>query len=425
MGKLARFIYYYTNGRQGAKPDPGPDPVEKTVSGSIIHITDALAAPAVALSTAISPVQDLHGYENPWPAGGGANKWDEEWEPGGINNGTPVTSQNQIRSKNFNPILPDTSYYATCGKTDGGSQNRYYLLIAYYDASKQWISNAAINNLTFTTPANAAYFKIYTNSSTVVYGNEYHNDIAVNYPATVTTYSPYSNICPITGWDEANIVVSPTQDAQDGTTYTVSFGSAGTVYGGTLDVVNGTLTVDREIITLDGVSKNRRFYGKWEETDSGSALYITGDVNRYPAFNASFFASNVLTLSGDSYAIMPLYSFPGNSGALTTWAIIMPSGMSADDGNAWLQQMVSSGTPVQVVRKVAEPFTITLTPTEVQLLLGENYVWSDTGDSTLTYLADGRASTSEALGILLGGMYNPSADVPDNEALQIILGETT
>lgn len=37
------------------------------------------------------------------------------------------------------------------------------------------------------------------------YGTTYQNDIAINYPATVTTYSPYSNECPISGWDGANV----------------------------------------------------------------------------------------------------------------------------------------------------------------------------------------------------------------------------
>ena len=65
--------------------------------------------------------------------------------------------------------------------------------------------------------------------------------------STATTYDPYSNICPISGWDEANIVVSPTTDAEDGTTYTIQFKDGDnplTVYGGSLDVVSGELVVD-------------------------------------------------------------------------------------------------------------------------------------------------------------------------------------
>ena len=48
----------------------------RTVTGALIHITDALALPAEALSVNVEPIQDLHGYESPWPAGGGKNKFD-------------------------------------------------------------------------------------------------------------------------------------------------------------------------------------------------------------------------------------------------------------------------------------------------------------------------------------------------------------
>lgn len=125
----------------------------------------------------------------------GFNQWDEEWEPGGISSGVPVSSSNQIRSKNFCPILFGTTYYGTCGKTDGGNQNKYYLMIAYYDYNKTWIKNEAINNLTFTTPTNAAYFKLYTNSSTVVYGNTYNHDICISIHWDNTRdgeYEPYT-----------------------------------------------------------------------------------------------------------------------------------------------------------------------------------------------------------------------------------------
>jgi hypothetical protein len=61
--------------------------------------------------------------------------------------------------------------------------------------------------------------------------------------STPTSWTPYSNICPITGWTGCEVSVSPTQDAQDATVYPVSWQTeAGTVYGGTVDLVSGVLT---------------------------------------------------------------------------------------------------------------------------------------------------------------------------------------
>lgn len=279
-----------------------PPPVEKTVSGSLITITDALAEPAVALSTAINPVQSGSGDPSP------------------------------------------------------------------------------------------------------------------------------TNVRPISGFSAANIVVSPTTTAGDGTTYTVSFGTAGTVYGGTLDVVNGTLTVDRALIVADGV--NVKCTGGY-----------AGGASRIPGINISsqkgdFEKRNLIISSYLAYANYPqnvensISMF--NSG---DWIALhindikgigsgTPYSTDADlqaAANAYLQD-----NPLQIAYPLATPTVITLTPTEVQMLLGTNNVWSDTnGDVTLTYLADGNVSASSALNMLLGGTYTPSADVSNREALQIIMGETT
>ena len=49
MGKLAKFIFFYTDEDEGVKPVP----VEKTIIGNPIHITDALAKPVQSLSIAL------------------------------------------------------------------------------------------------------------------------------------------------------------------------------------------------------------------------------------------------------------------------------------------------------------------------------------------------------------------------------------
>ena len=45
-------------------------------------------------------------------------------------------------------------------------------------------------------------------------------------------------------------------------------------------------------------------------------------------------------------------------------------------------------TGYKCVYKLATPITYQLTPTEVRTLLGQNNIWSDTGDSAVTYRAD-------------------------------------
>lgn len=121
----------------------------------------------------------------------GFNQWDEEWEVGVFNNnGEPYgVATNAIRSKTFCKCVPNTTYYCRSSKT--GSE--YYIQVLYYDANKNFISRSYVNNRTFTTPQNAHYFKICTQTSSYIYGGTYINDICINLsdPSRNGEYEPY------------------------------------------------------------------------------------------------------------------------------------------------------------------------------------------------------------------------------------------
>lgn len=145
--------------------------------------------------------QSYNGYDKPWAPGAGVNQWDEEWEVGSISTTTGETSgpNDRIRSKNFVPCTPNTSYYVI-DPTSGDN-----IRLFFYDESKEFISAGNwMGNAVFTMPDDTHYCKFIMASS---YGTSYKNDIAINYPATVTTYSPYVNVCMPEGfniWDPTN-----------------------------------------------------------------------------------------------------------------------------------------------------------------------------------------------------------------------------
>lgn len=121
----------------------------------------------------------------------GFNQWDEEWEVGVFdNNGEPYgAATNAIRSKTFCKCVPNTTYYCRSSKTE----SEYYIHMFYYDADKNFISRAYENNRTFTTPQNAHYFKICTQTNLYTYGGTYLNDICINLsdPSRNGEYEPY------------------------------------------------------------------------------------------------------------------------------------------------------------------------------------------------------------------------------------------
>lgn len=104
----------------------------------------------------------------------GFNAWNEEWEVGRYNPSTGVkeTFLTTIRSKDYIPIVPDTSYYCYIGSTTIGHVN-----FCYYDANKNFISFASGTTNPKITPSNAHYMTFYVDS---VYGTTYKNDICIN-----------------------------------------------------------------------------------------------------------------------------------------------------------------------------------------------------------------------------------------------------
>lgn len=102
----------------------------------------------------------------------GRNLWDEQCE----------TSQNEITSKNFNPIIPGVSIYVKC---PANSEIR----LNWYDANKEYVSYYYTHNVESQVPANAHYFKILTYQ----YGTTYNHDICINLSDTSINgqYFPY------------------------------------------------------------------------------------------------------------------------------------------------------------------------------------------------------------------------------------------
>lgn len=152
-----------------------------------------------------------------------------------------------------------------------------------------------------------------------------------------------------------------TFETYQGASWTTSLGR--TVYGGMLNVVSGQLTVDMSFRTFNG-SEN------WETINQGLRLaggfggkvYSTKDVS-----NMLTYATSDPTRNPNSYQ----FTVGGfiNVGVPYTVA-------------EWKSLLATNN--LQIVYELATPQTYQLTPQQVELLLGENHVWSD-GEITLTY----------------------------------------
>ena len=196
-----------------------------------------------------------------------------------------------------------------------------------------------------------------------------------------------TNVRPITGRTGANITVSPTQDAQGGTVYAVSWqAEAGTVYGGTLDVTTGLLTVTRAMVDAGTLTwaKNTALTNAFSGI-LASAGNMVG-TNPFAIMCSKYKTAENISTVGQ----LPDLCITGSINANNTFRFIFIR--DSNYAEAW-----NNNTPndfkdtlngVQVSYVLTTPQTYQLTPTEVKTLLGLNNIWADTGDTSLTYRAD-------------------------------------
>ena len=124
----------------------------------------------------------------------GRNLWDEEWEVGSLDGATgkPAASAAIFRSKNYCPILGGTEYYLTSASVS--------INIFYYDKDKNFLAGKTFygKNVAITTPKDATYFKVRTDSP----DNVYNHDICINIsdPSFNGQYEPYKTY--VRDWSE-------------------------------------------------------------------------------------------------------------------------------------------------------------------------------------------------------------------------------
>ena len=277
----------------------------------------------------------------------GVNVWDEQWELGSynVNTGVPGASNSQIRCKNKIKVVPNTTYYIKATNT---------LWILEYDADDIYLNKYTFKmNQVFTTSANTQYIRFYALST---YGTTYNHDISINYPSTDHDYHAYN-----------------------GNTYAIDWTSpAGTVYGGTLNVVTGELVVDRGRVNVSS-----SWYWYKSGSYSGGFYATIENAGTGQKTNTPFICSHAKTATSISQYVQGTCFCDGSINIR-----IMDGSDTVQDWKDYINAQITAGTPIQICYELATPLTYQLTPQEVATLVGQNNVWS-TGDSaSVTYTKD-------------------------------------
>ena len=178
-------------------------------------------------------------------------------------------------------------------------------------------------------------------------------------------------------------------EAYNATTHSVTWQTeAGTVYGGTLDVVSGVLTVTHGSCTIND---------------------IKDVITR--SYTGSFYYFNISKTdvgAGSTLFMMSCFKQGGSSTDLACWKTATSLRWRYDDCTS-VSDLVTELGDQRLCYDLAEPQTYQLTPQEVNSILGTNNFYHDAnGDTQVTYRA-----TSAVLGsktITANGNYSASAD---------------
>lgn len=160
-----------------------------------------------------------------------------------------------------------------------------------------------------------------------------------------------------------------------GQSYPVTFPDGQTVYGGTLDAVNGVLKVDRAMVDLGTLSP-------WYKISTQSPHWRFWTYLNTAKVNGTL-------LSSDYVQITPSAQYKGAEGVATQTSGDNVLVMVSDERYEEVNTFASAMSGVQLVYELATPIEIPLDPITVQTLIGDNVIWSDAnGTIELDYRAD-------------------------------------
>lgn len=181
------------------------EPHIETESGDVATFSTDMVAPLKECVINIDPVQDLHGYDNPWAGGNGKNIFDytvADYKNGYLLNssGNESSGGSYRYTQSYLEVSASTTYCFQANKT---SSTATALTACEYDSSKTFITRSTVyasasgtgfRSGTLTTGATTKYIRFSLGTGT--------ENIMVEIGSSPSDYMPYSNICPISGWEK-------------------------------------------------------------------------------------------------------------------------------------------------------------------------------------------------------------------------------
>ena len=408
----------------------------KTVTGKYITVTDAASLPAESYSLTLSPVQDLNGYEYPWAAGAGKNKFDLKGWLDSVSatytqNGDSftITSQTALYTTPF--VFSDTDVQVTFSFDSFTNGTATYARLSLLDSNNNVVATRYAGDVTPVTGIASKCRFDWSNA-----GSFTINKPQIELGSQKSDYVPYSNICPIHGADEVGVRVRGKNFLQvqsnSGTfgqfTFTVNKDSDNNVVSVTLNgtasetlyyqIMSGFVARKGIPYTLSGVPSgvsgiiiyNDNTGKMWRTSDTPTVTFDTettmpiyirvasgttvSNVVLKPMIEIGAQATEFEPYKPTISTTIPLPStvYGGSvendgSGSVTMENIASYNGETINE--PWISSMdkyeagATPTTGAQVVYPLATPTSLSVTPFPQTLLEGVNNVWAEMKENSV------------------------------------------
>ena len=200
------------------------------------------------LKVTMNPIQDLHGYSNPWAGGAGKNKLQNTATSATVvgvtytvnSDGTIIANGTATANSNLYIYGADSSYVdigigAGNYIMNGGNTNSIFYVIRRRSGTNTNFTSRG-EDVTIDIEEGDTFRVMVRVGSGVTVNNELIKPMIRLSSVTDATFAPYSNICPISGRTEASVTRTAGEDVE---THTHQYSD--TIYGGVDDFVNGGL----------------------------------------------------------------------------------------------------------------------------------------------------------------------------------------
>jgi len=347
-----------------------------TASGAIASFEDGAAdMPLKSLTVNIEPVQSGTGDPSPTNVRS-ISGW----------TGTTVTRTGKnlwkpLESQTVNGVTLTVDSDGGCSLTGAATANATFAMSVtipagtyYLAANNSAVVGSTVRMMLISTKGGAdkqIYLSAANAGGIVTLDTEY-NQVRIR----VNTGSAFSN-AKFYPQLELGTTQSPYEPYKSNT-YSITFpDSAGTVYGGTLDVVNGVLKVTHEITTVS--AKTWRYESNYTRFNAGFANIVVG---KYGTRKVPFMCSAFQPIDDGR----SLTNVPNNSiyGAGTSATVFIKT-----DTVSTVEDFISTYGNVQILYELAEPLVYDIADIhDVLTLLDTNNIWTDCGDVDVEYPAD-------------------------------------